>query len=109
RGSRRRGDPLLHRSAGAESHLAPRRSPGRTRTVKSLRLLMAEDSEDDAELILRELRRGGFEVSWQRVQTAQDMRDALARQPWDIILSDFSMPEFSAPGALAVRRASGLD
>jgi two-component system cell cycle sensor histidine kinase/response regulator CckA len=77
--------------------------------MKSLRLLMAEDSEDDAELILRELRRGGFEVAYHRVQTAEDMRDALARQTWDIILSDFSMPEFSAPGALAVRRASGLD
>ena len=77
--------------------------------MKPLRVLMAEDSEDDAELILRELRRGGFEVTHRRVETADAMREALAQKPWDIILSDFSMPEFSAPGALAVRRASGLD
>jgi PAS domain S-box-containing protein len=70
---------------------------------------MVEDSEDDAELILRELRRGGFDVAHRRVETADDMRDALVTKAWDVILSDFSMPEFSAPGALAVRRASGLD
>jgi two-component system cell cycle sensor histidine kinase/response regulator CckA len=70
---------------------------------------MVEDSEDDADLILRELRRGGFDVSYERVQTADEMRAALMGRTWDIILSDFSMPEFSAPGALAVRRASGID
>jgi two-component system cell cycle sensor histidine kinase/response regulator CckA len=77
--------------------------------MKPLRVLMVEDSEDDAELILRELRRGGFDVTHRRVETADAMREALAGKPWDIVLSDFSMPEFSAPGALAVRRASGLD
>jgi hypothetical protein len=45
--------------------------------MRPLRLLMVEDSEDDAELILRELHRGGLDVSHRRVETAGAMRDAL--------------------------------
>ena len=74
-----------------------------------LRCLMVEDDENDALLALRELRGGGGEVTWQRVETAAAMKEALARQPWDAIISDFKMPNFNGLAALELLRASGLD
>lgn len=74
-----------------------------------LRILIVEDSEDDAELIVREIRRGGYTVEFERVETKLAMQQALARSTWDIILSDYSMPNFSAMSALGVLKNSGLD
>jgi PAS domain S-box-containing protein len=74
-----------------------------------LRVLLVEDSEDDAALLLRQLKRGGYDVTYERVYTADAMRAALAGQTWDIVLSDYSMPSFNAPGALAVLHESGID
>lgn len=78
-------------------------------TTKSLRVLIVEDSEDDARLALRALRRGGFDVSYRRVQTAVELKAALAEGPWDAILSDFNMPGFTGMAALEIFRATGLD
>src|SRR5215216_1601075 len=75
----------------------------------NLRILLIEDSEDDAHLVLREIQRGGYEVEFERVETADAMRAALARQPWDLIICDFSLPSFSAPKALEVLKKSGID
>ncbi len=69
---------------------------------KMLRVLMVEDSADDAELTLDALKAGGFEVDCLRVETAEAMRTALAGGNWDVILSDYSLPRFSADEALAV-------
>lgn len=77
--------------------------------VTYLRILLVEDSEDDASLLLREVRRGGYEIEVERVETAGAMQAALARQQWDLILCDFSLPSFSAPHALAVLKKSGID
>jgi len=74
-----------------------------------LSALIVEDSEDDALLLLRELRRGGYEVTSERVDTAEAMRAALARQRWDIIFCDYSMPQFNAFAALDVFKATDLD
>lgn len=74
-----------------------------------LRLLMVEDSESDALLLLRCLSRGGYDVIHQRVENAEDMRAALNNQEWNLVTSDHAMPRFSAPAALAVFRGSGLD
>src|ERR1039457_5040622 len=74
-----------------------------------LKVLVVEDSEDDALLLLRELQRDGFEPKSQRVQTASEMRAALGSQSWDAIISDYSLPDFSAPAALEVLRESGAD
>jgi putative nucleotidyltransferase with HDIG domain len=74
-----------------------------------LRILLIEDSEDDAHLVLREVQRGGYEVEAQRVETAESMQAALKRQQWDLILCDFSLPRFSAPRALEILKQSGLD
>ncbi len=75
----------------------------------ALRVLLVEDSEDDAELVVRELRRGGFEPHFQRVDTAADMQAALDRQLWDLVLTDHNMPNFSALGALSIIQNRGLD
>ena len=74
-----------------------------------LRLLLVEDSEDDAELLARELKRAGFAVEFARVQTAVAVEDALSRSAWDVIVCDNSMPGFSGTEALSIVRARGLD
>src|SRR5919199_334398 len=76
---------------------------------RPLRVLMVEDSERDAALVLRELRRGGYTPGFQRVDTAAAMEAALTEQAWDIIIADHAMPYFSAPAALAVMQDMGLD
>ncbi len=74
-----------------------------------LRVLVVEDSEDDAALLVRELRRGGHNPIFERVDSAAAMEAALSAQPWDAVISDHVMPRFSAPAALAVLQRSGLD
>ncbi len=74
-----------------------------------LRVLIVEDSEDDAALLVRELRRGGYTVRTERVETAAAMRAALERDTWHVVLADYSLPAFSAPAALAVLKDLGLD
>jgi PAS domain S-box-containing protein len=73
-----------------------------------LRALIVEDNEIDAALLLRELRRG-YDLISNRVQTPEDMRAALEEQAWDVVISDYSMPRFSAPEALALIKEKGLD
>jgi two-component system cell cycle sensor histidine kinase/response regulator CckA len=75
----------------------------------SLRVLILEDNADDCDLVVRELRRGGYEVDWERVNDAAAMASALSRKPWDLILSDFSLPTCSALEALALYKQHGLD
>ena len=60
-------------------------------------------------LLLRELRRGGYEVTSERVDTREEMKAALERTDWDVILSDYSMPQFSAPEALTLAKSLQLD
>lgn len=74
-----------------------------------LRLLIVEDSEDAAVLLVRELRHGGYSPVFERVQTAAGMAAALDRQTWDVVLSDHNMPQFDAPAALRLIRERGLD
>jgi len=73
-----------------------------------LRVLIVEDSKNDAELPIREVRRG-FEVSHLRVDTAALMNSALETQQWDVVLSDYSMPGFSGEEALRILRNKSLD
>src|ERR1041385_4129765 len=74
-----------------------------------LNLLIVEDSEDDALLLVHELRRGGYDVRFERVDTAPALNSALKRQDWDIVVSDHSMPHFSGIDALALLRDKGSD
>jgi diguanylate cyclase (GGDEF)-like protein/PAS domain S-box-containing protein len=74
-----------------------------------LRVLLVEDSEDDALLLLRELRRGGYTPTWERVDTPAAMEAALEGQAWDLVISDYNMPRFSGPAALSILQQRGLD
>ena len=74
-----------------------------------LRVLIVEDSEDDAALLVRELRRGGYDPSFLRVDTAGGMKAALDSHLWDVIICDHSMPLFSAPAALSILQEAHLD
>jgi two-component system, cell cycle sensor histidine kinase and response regulator CckA len=71
-------------------------------------MLLVEDDELDAELLLRKLRSSGYEPFCERVETADAMSEAL-KKPWDIIISDYSLPQFDGPGALRLLAATGLD
>lgn len=76
---------------------------------KDLRLLLVEDSEDDALLILRRLRRDGFEVRHLRVETAEEIESALRGQEWDVVLCDFSLQKMSGLQVLEMYKTFGLD
>jgi PAS domain S-box-containing protein len=76
---------------------------------KPLRVLMVEDSEDDARLMLRELRGVGYDLTHERVDTAATLEAALDRHPWDLVIGDYSMPHFSGTAALGIIRGRGLD
>ena len=69
---------------------------------KPLKVLMIEDSDDDAHLIAGELRHGGFDVEYQRVDTSSVLEDALTKDSWDVILCDHAMPKLCAPEAVSV-------
>jgi hypothetical protein len=84
------------------------KAPSRT-NQKPLRVLLVEDMEDDAILVLAELRRSGYAPEWMRVDTPGAMAAALDEKEWDIVLSDFSMPKFSGPEAFEVLRSKKLD
>jgi DNA-binding NarL/FixJ family response regulator len=85
RGRAERG-VLVARSARHEEPRTQRRTP--------LRVLVVEDSEDDAQLIMRELERGGYKPDYERVETPKAMQEALASSEWDVIISDHRMPRF---------------
>ncbi len=74
-----------------------------------LRVLLVEDSEDDALLTLLELRKGGFKTEWERVDTRAGMERSLSEKPWDLVICDHVMPGFSSAGALDVMRKRSLD
>jgi len=76
---------------------------------RTLRVLVVEDSEDDTLLLIRELRRGGYDPVFQRVDTRADMNNALDRRQWDIVIADYSLPNFSAPEALGLLKERGFD
>jgi diguanylate cyclase (GGDEF)-like protein len=74
-----------------------------------LRALIIEDSGDDAALLLQELKRGGYEPTYERLETAEALNAALDRQTWDIIFADHSMPHFSGTDALRLLKEKGID
>jgi PAS domain S-box-containing protein len=76
---------------------------------KPIRVLIIEDSEFDARILVNTLRQGGYDPTFRRVDSADAMKEALGTQAWDIVLSDYNMPDFSAPAALKVLQDSGLD
>jgi PAS domain S-box-containing protein len=76
---------------------------------QSLAVLIVEDRELDAALLTRELRRAGYELFCERVDNGPAMAAALNRQAWDIVLADYSLPQFNAVAALSLVARSGID
>ena len=74
-----------------------------------LRVLLVENSEDDTHSLMQVLRRGGYDPTFERVETAAAMKTALDQQTWDIVISDYSMPHFSGLAALTLLKESELD
>ena len=74
----------------------------------SLHVLILEDREEDAELMVHELRRAGFDPQWQRVDTEGDFLAHL-NQELDVVLADYSLPQFDAQRALEHLKKRGLD
>jgi CheY-like chemotaxis protein len=72
---------------------------------RTLRLLLVEDSENDTLLLLNHLQQSGYVVDWSRVENASSLRAALDGGPWDVVLSDDSLPQFNGLEALAMVRA----
>jgi PAS domain S-box-containing protein len=76
---------------------------------KPLHLLIVEDVESDAALIIRMIEKGGYQIVSERVESEESMRTALARQDWNAVISDYRMPNFSADSALSLFRQADLD
>jgi signal transduction histidine kinase/FixJ family two-component response regulator len=77
--------------------------------AKALDVLFVEDCEDDMLLLVRELKKGGFDPRYRQVCTAEDLLAALQEKAWDIIISDYSMPMFNGLEALKIYQHLGLD
>jgi DNA-binding NtrC family response regulator len=75
----------------------------------ALRVLLVEDSDLDAQSILRKLTAAGYQIESQRVECEVEFREALGKQRWDLIVCDYKLPRFNAPGALVIAMASELD
>ena len=76
---------------------------------KPLQVLIVEDSPDQAQLLIHELRAGGYEPTYERVETAEAMVAALERQTWDIVFSDHYLPAFNSMDALSILQGRELD
>ena len=76
---------------------------------KPLAVLIVEDSESDAQLIVRLLTKAGYSLMFERIETAEQMRAALEKQAWDMVISDYSLPELDGPTALTLLQETGLD
>ena len=83
--------------------------PESTDKKVSLRLLMIEDNPDDEALVLRAIRKGGFNVEHVRVENSEDLLTVLRNKDWDIVLSDYQMPEFNGLAALKIVKDRNKD
>src|SRR5208283_620127 len=84
-------------------------TPSNIINPQSLRVLIVEDSEDDALRIIRELKKGGFSPVYERMETAAAMKKALQEKQWDIILCDYKMPKFSGAQVIALKKEANID
>ena len=72
---------------------------------RTLKVLIADDSEDDTLLLVRELRKGGLQCEFERVETSTDLKKSLASQTWDLVFTDHYMPSFGSAEALQIVKA----
>lgn len=74
-----------------------------------LRVLIVDDSKEDALLIMEVLRRGGYDLYAERVDDVESLNNAIKERSWDVVLSDHIMPGFNSKEALAILRQHDLD
>ena len=74
-----------------------------------LKVLVVEDSESDAELLLHELAKAGYKPTARRVDNAAEMASALTQDTWDLVISDYVLPQFSGLEALKILQSRGVD
>jgi signal transduction histidine kinase len=96
----RRWPPQVKKTIVADSAFAPK---------AKLRVLVCEDHEDDYALLVREMSRIGWQADLQRIETRAEMKKALESNEFDLVISDWSMPGFSAVAALEELHAQKLD
>ena len=77
--------------------------------MRMLHVLLIEDLETDAELVVRRLKKAGYLIYYERVETADEMKAALDMLAWDIVIADYKLPQFNAPAALLLLQRTGLD
>jgi signal transduction histidine kinase len=82
---------------------------GGAKSRRALRVLHVEDSEDDSLLVMQELRRGGFEPTFERVDSRAAFQEALRAKDWDVIISDYSLPRYDGLAALSDAREVDKD
>src|SRR5438105_2737636 len=76
---------------------------------KQLRVLIVASTEEDADGLLQELRKGGYDPTYERVETRTEMAASLARQSWELVISDHSLPRFNATMVLTLLKKTGHD
>lgn len=74
-----------------------------------LKILFVEDVEDDSQMLLRELRKGGYQITHKRVETADEMLTALETEVFDLVVADYKLPNFSGPEALKLLKVINVD
>ena len=77
--------------------------------MSMLHVLIIEDSESDSDLVIRRLKKAGYKIYHERIETAEEMKTALNMIAWDIVIADYKLPHFNAPAALLLLQKSGLD
>jgi len=102
--------PLVEDNPSDERRLAPvAKTLGMARHERSWPELLLADSPSDATLVLQELRRMGRHIDHEHVETAEAMRSALEREPWDVVIAEWALSAFSAPAALGILKQMALD
>lgn len=76
---------------------------------KLIRALLVDDSDDDAQLLVREIRKGGYAVEYQRVETAAALSGALSEKIWDVVFAEYKMPNLSGSDVLRLFKRADLD
>ena len=74
-----------------------------------LQVIIVEDSENDALLVVRELRKAGYEPRWARVETGGELQVQLQNGDWDLVITDHNLPGFTSVDALKIVRGAGDD
>jgi PAS domain S-box-containing protein len=107
--SERAGDTVAVQQVERPARITANERPRLESQGQPLRILIVEDSENDALLLEIELQRAGYDPVCERVETREAMSAALARQRWDVVIADYVMPRFNGLEALALVKANGLD